>query len=90
MASYTPSLPRVDFELYPDLKLAPVVRLVLARLAEERMPPRPRLLVVVKAAERQRDATQELVNTEEVPVEDGEDDLRRVPFGRDPTTLAQG
>ena len=40
--------------------------------------------MVVKAAQGKRDATQELVNTEKVPVEDSEDDLCRVAFGRDP------
>ena len=40
--------------------------------------------MVVKAAQGKRDATQELVNTEKVAVEDSEDDLCRVAFGRDP------
>lgn len=40
---------------------------------------------MVKVAEGQRDATQELINAEEVPVEDCEDNLGCVPFSRDPT-----
>ena len=84
MASYTPSLPRVDFELYPHLQVPPVVSLALARLALQRIPLGPGLLMVVKAAQGKRDATQELVNTEKVPVEDSEDDLCRVAFRWDP------
>ena len=41
--------------------------------------------MVVKVAERQRDATKELINTEKVPVEDGEHNLSCVPLGRDPS-----
>ena len=77
--------PRVDFELYPHLELAPVVCLGLAWLALQRVPPGLGLVVMVKVAEGQRDATQELINTEEVPVEDCEDNLGCVPFSRDPT-----
>ena len=42
-------------------------------------------VVMVEVAERQRHSAQELINTQEVSVEDGEDDLRRVALGWDPT-----
>ena len=41
--------------------------------------------MVVKVAERQRDATKELVDTKEVPVEYCEHNLGCVPLGRDPS-----
>ena len=42
-------------------------------------------VVMVEVAERQRHSAQELINTKEVSVEDGEDNLRRVALGWDPT-----
>ena len=41
--------------------------------------------MVVKVAEGKRDAAKKLVNPEEVPVEDGEQNLSCVPLGRDPS-----
>ena len=42
-------------------------------------------VVMVEVAERQRHSAQELVNTQEVSVEDSEDNLRCVALARDPS-----
>ena len=42
-------------------------------------------VVMVEVAERQRHPAQELINTEEVSVEDSEDNFRCVALARDPS-----
>ena len=42
-------------------------------------------VVMVEVAERQRHSAKKLINPQEVSVEDGEDNLRRVALGWDPT-----
>ena len=42
-------------------------------------------VVMVEVAERQRHSAQELVNTQEVSVEDSEDNFRCVALARDPS-----